>query len=182
MTATEQNRRRPFPRRYVIDLSFQWRYLRNILLVELLVVGLTIFVTLAVDHLLLSPGMPQTGYWRNLTLSVVVMCGGFAMILIMIGLILSHRIAGPLFRIRQVLLGVAQGELPDQCRIRQRDEHGDVAEALSSALTTLRNRRDADCIAWREQAQRLSALAEGAAGELAKSLRGLSHAAELRGK
>jgi signal transduction histidine kinase len=182
MTADVHNRRRPFPRRYVIDLSFQWRYLRNILLLEVVVVGLTIFVTLAVDHLLLSPGMPQTGYWRNLTLAVVIMCVGFALILILIGLILSHRIAGPLYRIRQVLLGVAEGGLPDRCQIRNHDEHGEVADALSAALITLHNRREADANAWREQAQGLRALADGVTDERAESLRELAHAAELRGK
>jgi methyl-accepting chemotaxis protein len=73
-------------------------------------------------------------------------------------LIVSHRIAGPLYRIRQVLRSLARGELPPEVRLRKRDMLTEEADELNALIS-----------AWRVRAQRASeslARVRGAARQL----------------
>ncbi len=54
------------------------------------------------------------------------------------GVLLTHRIAGPLYRFTQFLNAVKRGEHPDVCRIRANDELHDFCELLNETTAPLR--------------------------------------------
>jgi hypothetical protein len=122
------------------------------------------------------------GYWNLMAVYVVAMFLALGVFLLWVGIRVSNRISGPLYRVRVTLESVAKGETPERCRIREGDEHPDVADAMCAALTAIRRRQDADALAWREQADQLRQAAASAPEEVAKSLEALAHAADLRGK
>ncbi|MDA1194949.1 MAG: hypothetical protein O2894_07160 [Planctomycetota bacterium] len=56
-----------------------------------------------------------------------------------LGVILMHRIAGPLYRFEQFIQGVVRGEQTDICRIRQGDELQDLCDLLNEFTAPLRD-------------------------------------------
>ena len=76
---------------------------------------------------------------------------------------LTHRVAGPLYRFRQVFEAVARGELWTFTRIRSTDYPHEEAEALEQMLVTLRDQIGRARLATREaQAARDLATAQAA--------------------
>lgn len=127
-------------RRQIIKPRFQWRFLRNILLLEGLAFGAAVLMTLAADHLLFNPALAAGAYWRWLSAGLVagfVAIGGW---LFWLGLRLSNRISGPIYRVEKILETVAEGRLPESCCFRDRDEHPELADAVNRMLITLRQR------------------------------------------
>lgn len=55
-----------------------------------------------------------------------------------VGVIVTFRIAGPLYRFEQHLLAIARGEDPGVCRIRRDDELQDFCKTLNAAIDKLR--------------------------------------------
>lgn len=178
MTDSTRNRRR----RYLINPKFQWGYLRTILLLECVVFAVAVLMTLAVDHLILNPAMAGGGYWNRLVIYLVIAFAVMIALLLRLGLKISNRISGPLYRVRAVLQEVSEGRLPTRCQIREGDKHPEVADALTAALTALKRRQESDALAWREVAQKLAALAGQCSGDVGESLRQAAHTAELRGR
>jgi hypothetical protein len=55
-----------------------------------------------------------------------------------VGILITFRIAGPLYRMRRFLDDVAAGRRPAECRLRKGDELQDFCEALNRATAPLR--------------------------------------------
>jgi nitrogen fixation/metabolism regulation signal transduction histidine kinase len=55
----------------------------------------------------------------------------------LVGIVVTHRIAGPAHRMETYLKSVAAGERPGPCRIRSDDELGDLCSALNRALASV---------------------------------------------
>ena len=55
------------------------------------------------------------------------------------GVILMHRVAGPLYRFRQFMGAVARGEHPNDCKLRKNDELMDFCELLNKFTAPIRN-------------------------------------------
>lgn len=55
-----------------------------------------------------------------------------------IGLLITHRIAGPAHRMETYCKAVARGEANGPCRLRQDDELWELCDALNEAIDTLR--------------------------------------------
>jgi methyl-accepting chemotaxis protein len=64
-------------------------------------------------------------------------CGLFALLT---GLLLTHRMAGPIYKFKQELERIEAGHAPRPIVLRKRDEFHDVAAALTRALETLWSR------------------------------------------
>jgi methyl-accepting chemotaxis protein len=58
-----------------------------------------------------------------------------------IGLMITHRIAGPAYRMQTYCKSVARGEATGPCRIRKDDELWDLCDALNEAMDALRARQ-----------------------------------------
>ena len=71
----------------------------------------------------------------GLTLAVLVP------LMFAIGLLITHRIAGPAYRMQTYCKAIAAGEELGPCRIRKDDELWDLCDALNEAVDALRARQ-----------------------------------------
>lgn len=73
---------------------------------------------------------------------VILLCfQGMALLLsFLFCLYLSHRIAGPIYRLKQTLNSVREGNAPDRVKLRKNDYFPDLEETLNLTLTHLRDR------------------------------------------
>lgn len=60
--------------------------------------------------------------------SLILLCGGFVVV---ISLLLSHRIAGPLFRFESTLDNMQMGNLDNTIRLRDKDEGKELARKIN---------------------------------------------------
>lgn len=60
-----------------------------------------------------------------------------------VGIVITHRVAGPAYRMTQHCAGIAAGEPVRPCRIREDDELQDLCEALNAAIEKLAPRGEA---------------------------------------
>ena len=89
--------------------------------------------TAALEHL------PQV-LFVNLLSTLMV----FVPLAIAVGILLTHRIAGPIYRVQGYLERIARGEDPGPCRIREGDMLQDLCDRLNGAVEALREGRTAD--------------------------------------
>ena len=61
---------------------------------------------------------------------------------IIITLVISHRIAGPLYRFKKVLGSLGEGDFSLACKIRLKDSLQDVAVAFNDMITSVRKKFD----------------------------------------
>jgi len=131
-------------KRYFLEKGFQLRYANTILLITFLAAFIgaatTFFTTWSILGEKLSYVYPQglfmdtfknvlVALFRNmLILSVFVY--GFA-------IIVSHRIAGPIYRLKAFIHDLGEGNLEAPIHLRRTDELRDVAEELNKAREKL---------------------------------------------
>jgi signal transduction histidine kinase len=70
--------------------------------------------------------MPMFLFWYNIPLLLVV---------ILAGIVITHRIAGPVYKIEQKLDHVIQGEDSTPIRLRQGDELQELADKINVLIT-----------------------------------------------
>ncbi len=66
-------------------------------------------------------------------------------LVVFIGLVLSHRIAGPIYSIKKFLKKVSEGNYSNRLRLRKKDEMQDVAEALNRLVEKLEAEKTGQC-------------------------------------
>jgi len=54
------------------------------------------------------------------------------------GIVVTHRVAGPVYRFTKHMLGIARGENPEPCKIRNGDEFNELCDAINRAVSRLR--------------------------------------------
>lgn len=64
----------------------------------------------------------------------------FLMVCLFLGLILSHRTAGPLYHFKRVFNEIEAGKLGARVRLRPKDDFQDVAEAFNRMMDSLGKR------------------------------------------
>lgn len=74
-------------------------------------------------------GMGGLRIWMAITLSMLAAC--------LLSFVATHKFAGPLYRIEQILRKVEEGTLPVSIQIRRDDDIQDFARALDSAFKTI---------------------------------------------
>lgn len=74
--------------------------------------------------------------WLPLLLSTFLSC----LFMLAFGLIYSHRIAGPVYRIKRVLRDLREGNPVEECRLRKRDEFHDLAEEVTQTILWVREK------------------------------------------
>jgi len=124
-------------RKYWINSRLQRHYLIQILIVEAVVMCLTAIGTLALALVLVNPNMEAGPTWNQIYGLFAVFAIAMAIGLVYLGLRLSHRIYGPLYRFKRILDAVAQGAEPEMVVLRDGDELQDIAAALNRSFTVL---------------------------------------------
>lgn len=138
-------RKKVVRRSYFIKRKLQWKILASVIG---MLVSFTLFLVLGLYfplfYILYSnlPGesvtLQQTAYFylsieKYIWISIL-------MVMALIGvysIILSHRIAGPLYRFERTLQGIGQGDLSQRIQLRRYDELKDFGDQLNQTLDAL---------------------------------------------
>lgn len=116
---------------------------------------------------------------RNMWLAVVGTLAGFLFVITLTTIVLTHRVAGPLMRIRRMVKEVASGTIrPPPYGLRESDELKDVFDATRSMLHVLRKQTEDDALVLSHALER--AQREGAKGEWMEDLRTLESRIKAR--
>ncbi len=97
---------------------------------------------------------------------------GFVVLMTLSTIVLTHRVAGPLMRIRRMVTDVASGKLrPPPYGLREKDELKDLFDATRGMVHVLRKQQEDDVLVLAHALER--AQQQGAAGEWVEDLRAL---------
>ena len=148
MKMPQPNRRRT----YLINPPFQWRFIGFMAAVSLLAIAV-----LFVSNILFFRDMEQTAISVGLTADnpyfdflaeqkaslyklYFAVSGVAFVVMVGLGVLYSHRIAGPLHNLGNKMQRIAEGEAPSEVRFRRNDQFRDLAESFNAMIATLRNR------------------------------------------
>ena len=130
---------------YFIDRNLQTRYI--ILMVVVLIVH-TLIVLAAVFSpyiMMLSFDFPTDTRAEAAKAFLLVhanawpVIGGFIIFVGLLTLFVTHRIAGPIFRLKKGIRDIADGHLNEKIILRRKDEFHDVAEELNALAARFRD-------------------------------------------
>jgi methyl-accepting chemotaxis protein len=116
---------------------------------------------------------------RKVLLVLVAFLGGMVLVMTGLGIVATHKIAGPAFALRRNLSRIADGELPEVRALRPGDELQSVGEELQRMLGTLREREHQDAELLERAVQALARL-PGAEPALLEALEGARKAKQTR--
>jgi signal peptidase II len=89
------------------------------------------------DGPLLLERIPSSVLWTALLSFTVLLPMTF-----MVGVLVTFRVAGPLYRFEVFLKAIIRGEKPADCRLRKGDELHELCELLNQATAALRSRAE----------------------------------------
>ena len=127
-------------KKYLIRKGFQLAYVGKILLLEVIAVATTalmmsyIFLYVFNDSAMVSSGPWGKGIlWSTIFLAIVLM-----IVLFYLGIRISHRIAGPMYRFEETFKQVQQGNLNARIYLRENDEMKPLANAFNKMLDAIK--------------------------------------------
>jgi methyl-accepting chemotaxis protein len=138
-------------RNYFIDKKFQTKFIIKFSLIVLIASALigALLLYLAKDSTTVTIENTKVMVKRTpdfifpIILETIVIVSIFsALAVIILTLLTSHKIAGPLFRIQKELELIKQGSLTPTFRIRRSDQLQELARSLSDVVTLLRNKHN----------------------------------------
>lgn len=144
----QQNRRTT----YLINPRFQWRFIGFMATLSLLAISLLFVSNLLffrnMEHEALSVGLtPDNPYFdflreqKSALSTLYFAVSGVVFVLMMgLGILYSHRIAGPLYHLDRKMRRIAGGEEPSPVQFRQRDQFVELAESFNAMVVKLRER------------------------------------------
>lgn len=98
--------------------------------------------------------------------------GGMLMLITLVSIVLTHRVAGPLMRIRRMVTDVAAGQLrPPPYGLREKDELKDIFDATRGMIHSLRKQQEDDLLVISHAVER--ARQQGMTGEWLDDLKAL---------
>ena len=129
-------------KKYLINRSIQFRYMGMIAIFVVFfsaITGWSIYLTTWITIIERIRGEPRLHQildelfrillFRSLIVIVAGICVAF-----IITLFISHRIAGPMFRMRRTLDELGRGVIPRKVTLRKKDEFKELSEALNSVI------------------------------------------------
>lgn len=144
MTATKSPQ---FKRRqYYIDRKFQTRFMLKFVLILIiggcLSIAMTVLttqesLTSSFDGSTLAIQKTSLAILPSVILTNVITTGLIAIFSLVVTLLVSHKIAGPMFRFEQDLKVIADGDLQKKFRIRDGDQFSGVVTNLNTMVESL---------------------------------------------
>jgi len=133
---------------YLIKSRLQSRYLRVILLAITLPTLLFSFCLYYLIFYLMAEqlGIPESIAYNILPvlrkINIILLCGMpiIVFLLILWGLVISHRIAGPEYRLEKELEKIAQGDLSLRIKFRKKDELAGIARGINKVLDKIQGK------------------------------------------
>lgn len=149
--------RRPIRKQYLIDQGFQLKWVGKIFLLMLLVsvvVGWTIYYAVwdattnqlkaLVAQAVLSQSqvLPISSTIKSsIALGLLFRGLGGLFILAVLSIFLTHRIVGPIFKIKKTIRLISGGQVSERVFLRKHDEFKELAEELNALLDHLQEMR-----------------------------------------
>lgn len=124
----------------IIKRAFQLAYIGKILLLEVIAVATTALITSYIFLFVFSDaGMVSAGPWgKGILYSTVAIILVLMVLLFYLGLRISHKIAGPMYRFEQTFQEVQKGNLNSRVILRDGDEMKPMAIAFNAMLDVLK--------------------------------------------
>jgi len=127
---------------YFIGSGLQFRYLRLILLAIALP---TVLVSICLYYLIFYLMAEQLGIPESIAyniipvlkkINIILFLGlpVIAFLLLLWGVVISHRIAGPEYRLEQELDKIAKGDFARRIKFRRKDELAGIAHGINKVL------------------------------------------------
>jgi methyl-accepting chemotaxis protein len=144
----QQNRRRT----YLINPRFQWRFIGFMAIVSVLAISMLFVSNILffrnMEHEALSVGLTRDNPYfdflqeQKSALSMLYFTvSGLVFVLMMgLGILYSHRIAGPLHHLDRKMRRIAGGEEPSPLQFRRRDQFLELTESFNAMVVKLRDR------------------------------------------
>lgn len=136
-------------RRLIIQKEFQLKYVGVILAVMFLsavISGYTIYynswVLLGSKLANIYPQGRLVQIFKSVNIRLAVSMFFVAVLCVGVGIITSHRIAGPVYRMIRFLGSVTNGDYSQRLRLRKKDELKDLAEAINKLVDKLENEKN----------------------------------------
>jgi methyl-accepting chemotaxis protein len=133
---------RPYQRKQIfIDPSFQLRIALWGGLLAVVEIMLTAVVMMVV--ILTSVWIPagfHVDMFTKLALTVGACVLAFTLINILVGVVISHRIAGPVYRLKQSMRRMAEGDVSFLIHLREQDELQDLKDEFNDMISSVRDR------------------------------------------
>ncbi len=136
--------KRVFRRKFLIKKGFQLRYIGVIFALVLLasiVSGYTVFITgwtlLGEKLASVYPQGRLIQVFRTANLALVRNLLFVSPLIFMLGLLFSHKIAGPLYRIEKSIYEISKGNLALKIKLREGDEFGGLADIINNMTENL---------------------------------------------
>ncbi|MGB2705394.1 MAG: HAMP domain-containing protein [Candidatus Omnitrophota bacterium] len=135
-------------RRYIVKKEFQLKYVGLIVAVMLLsavVSGYTIYynswVLLGSKLASVYPQGRLVQIFRSVNIRLLITMFFVTVLCVGIGILASHRIAGPVFRMIRFLGNVTSGDYSQRLHLRKKDELKDLAEAINRLVDKLESEK-----------------------------------------
>lgn len=140
-------------RRILVERGFQFRY-TTLVIILMIVYGavlswLVYYFTWSAALRAVSPGFSRPAlnelFTRlNYSLLITVLCALLmgALVGFLTSLYFSHRVAGPLYRIKKVAREATEGNPVEEIRIRKKDELKDVVNEVNLLLKLIRELKE----------------------------------------
>ena len=132
--------------RYLVSREFQLRYVTQILLLMFMTAALCSYVVYYTGMVALAEKLasvyPQgrlVAILNTVNLKILLSVIIVSPLVAIIGILLSHRIAGPIYRIELSLNKIASGDLTGRITLRQGDELVNVAERINNLTDSLKS-------------------------------------------
>lgn len=148
MTGPQSNRRKI----YLINPRFQWRFIGFMAVVSLLAISIlfvsnVLFFRNMTQEALAAGLAPDNPYFdflqeqKSALLLVYFGVSAVAFVLMMVlGALYSHRIAGPLYRLNKHMQAIADGAEPAPVSFRRRDQFQELVESFNKMIDRLNKR------------------------------------------
>lgn len=132
-------------KRYIIKPAFQLRYTGVVLLAVFAVAVISVFTTYYSSISLLGKKLanvyPQGMLvltLREINLILIFRIFFLVPFIILIGILLSHKIAGPAYRIERTLREIGKGNFDIRIKLRKYDELVCIADAVNDMTSNLK--------------------------------------------
>ncbi|MFH1394900.1 MAG: hypothetical protein ABIH09_01945 [Candidatus Omnitrophota bacterium] len=136
-------------KRYIVLVGFQLKYILYILLfiyIGAAVAGYTVYwttwVTLGEKLANVYPRSRLVYIFHDANMALIIRMLLITPIFVIIGIFLSHRIAGPIYRINKYLDSLKEGDYSRDIKLRKKDELKDVAGKLTELCQELRKKKE----------------------------------------
>ncbi len=134
-------------KRYFLARGFQLRYAGIILLVAFVTAVLSGFTVFRTTSDILGDKLAQVypqglfaAIFNKVAVALMKNMSVLAVLIFISAIFISHRIAGPIYRIKSVIRAIGEGKLDTRVYLRKTDELHDLADELNKMQEDLKSR------------------------------------------